>query len=1043
MLRRKSSRSTHRRPLGRSKSTSSISRRRNDCVVNIHPALAERDAHIAANLSYYHGQHRHHAVGACSCEGSHCSLLRRSNSVNGRLEGPPNGIPKRKQSVRFTGPNAKPRRQLAARAKPVVLSKRSKAATDGTEGLDNSHLVSDNSNYERSSAVSYTSRNSNYSIIRSGGQYDVESVTLKPVQPFLGSLRKSKSMYSQSAISVPAYDIGPTRSDSLKPLPTTPSIVNNQSQLNDRVQSSIRRSLRAPKSMSYLDFQGSTSLSGGRDNKRNDCLTPDKGIYPKGSFRRLKSHSSVFFRSKHRRHDSSVGLSRSLRNSSDNSAALSSAFSGNTIPGAKHTGIRSTARKVSKTVRNKLGRLFGRSKSTDTGGIETGPNRPLETDSDSFRHLADSSPIGEASMCRVASHVPSLHAVPSYQQMRSRQGSFENIPHEENIYEEDKSRITSWTNSTANTVIDYTASDEREYQRLSVIKEHGMHIPSSSHIAAHNDWITPTADSATSGMAITSQRVYSALMKKLNSTAEAVEDAQNYESTNHLPEESVPPRQSSLDQLDLLPWSPPTIRCIGTDDDDVFEDTKETASLKMSETGLHNVDDTPCGNMSRKLSYKAYPNPSAGDGKGMSPNNTPLPSSSSKQQCIRADRNSTFSPSLDNHFFRTTSPYRRALQQSMKEHQESEHTHALDTRYLSTLSALSLPTRRASTVGSERDTRLTYAESFYSFTTDELTTTRPDGIKSPPIPESQNDVVADLPVPVEPPADVTTPVHGRDISAASSVEWKTWLSAHVSKLETPRTEMDSQYPEQPTDVVMSTGHIRENAEIESPGETPMTVATSAGGGFPGDVASPHSIGTRTSSTKGTGSPLKSADKADGKGCINTNRSPSCVSPAPPPVPCRNVLRSVPSLPKVDGDTAPKLVKLPPGLLRMRSLNTLPSSAPQSQDGTPWKRCDQENSRTGALTASKSTPGLAAAIQRDPSGKQNSPGKFGTGASTSPRTPEGIAPVSNGLSESTKSEWDAQIRGSRRMVDLFLSSRRKAIQGTMSRNGSENFSTAFL
>ena len=38
-------------------------------------------------------------------------------------------------------------------------------------------------------------------------------------------------------------------------------------------------------------------------------------------------------------------------------------------------------------------------------------------------------------------------------------------------------------------------------------------------------------------------------------------------------------------------------------------------------------------------------------------------------------------------------------------------------------------------------------------------------------------------------------------------------------------------------------------------------------------------------------------------------------------------------------------------------------------------------------------------------------------------------------------WDAQIRGSKRLVDLFLSSRRKAIDGSASRTPSQD--VAFL
>lgn len=1046
MLRRKSSRSSHRRPLGRSKSTSSIARRRTDYVVNIDPASAESDAHIAANLSYYRAHIRHdHYIAKGFRDGPPGSPLRRSNTVNGRLESPPNGIPKRKQSIRFTGPNARPQRQLAARAKPVVRTSRPKS-TDTVKSHEATQRFPGCSNYEQSIDMSRISQNSSTSALSRGATYLTDPIGITPVRPFLGSLRKSKSMYSQSTVSVPGYHEH-SFIDKLKPLPLTPSTAQSRNGQNEADLYSIRRSLRAPKSMSYLDFRSTKSVAGELENTQTEFHPRDKVTQSKGSFRRLKSHSSMFFRSKQRRQDCSIGLSSSLRNSSDNSAAVSSAFSGKTTPAPRHTGIRFTARRVSKTVRNKLSRLFGRSKSTDTSRNEMGANVPRDTDSDSFRHLTDSPPIEEVSMSRVASHVPSIHAVPSCQQMQSRQGSLESVPPEEENQADYKSRVTSWTNSTANTVLSYGFNDvaEHEYQRLSVIRENGMHVPSSSRTSPIQDWQpTTTYAPAVPGMTINSQRVYSALMKKLAHTPDTTERAQAHEPTSQLPEDSVPPRQSSLEQVGSQPWSPTTIRCIGTSEDDVFEDTKEVASLKhASESGSDDKYGESCSRVPGKRPYKAYPNATAGDGKGLSPDKTAgLPPSSSGRASLRTDRNSTFSPSLDNHFFRATSPYRRAIQQSMKEHQEPGHTHALDTRYLSTLSALSLPTRRPSTVGSERDMRLTYAESFYSFTTEELTTTRPDGTATSPTADNKRSAAAAMSTPVGQVADVATPIQGRDVSAGSSVEWKTWLSADISKLGKPSVATaQSPHIEQPNNTSQSVGHVRESAEIESPGETPKTAPTSVGGEGIGEALSPPSIGTRTSSIR-TGSPLKSAERA--AQASDPSKGDEIQSPASstaPPIPYRHALRPTTNVPEVDDNTSPISIQCPPGLLQMRSLNTAPTVAPQ--DGLTWKGCEQENTRAGSLTESKSISGLTSAIQRPAGRKLSPPGNFISGASTCPHMSERQAPLPNGLSESTKSEWDAQIKGSRRMVDLFLSSRRKAIQGTMSRNTSENYSTAFL
>ncbi|KAK2594066.1 hypothetical protein QQS21_008215 [Conoideocrella luteorostrata] len=822
-----------------------------------------------------------------------------------------------------------------------------------------------------------------------------------------------------------------------------PSDLQMQHRQNQMLQYSIRRSLRAPKSMSCLDYRKTQSLTHDAVSNQNGTINPIRETPLKGSFRRLKSHSSMFFRTKHRQQGGSLETSTSRRNSSDNSAALSSAFSGNTTAAEKPAGIRFTVRRVSRTVRNKLGKLFSQSKNTDTGGNETRTNQLHDTDSDSFRHLTDTSPAEEASMSKVTSHVPSLHAVPSYQQMRSRQGSLESIQYDENIDLDDKSRITSWTNSTANTVVSYGTSEEREYQRLSVIKENGMHIPSSSHIG-HQEHAASAVDHCVPTFATNSQRVYSALMKKLKNDSNAENNVHKLDSVHVLPDKTVPPRQSSLDRTEA--WSPATVRGIGTDDDDVFEDSREVASPRVDSSSRGSKDEVDGESTSRKSSYKAYPDPTAGDGRGLSPTKIPLPESASKQPSKQTDKNSMFSPSLNNYFFRTTSPYRRALQRSMNEHQDTEHTHALDTRYLSTLSALSLPTRRPSTMGSKRDLRLTYAESFYSFTTDDLTTSCPAGVTSSPVVENtmenaESDHLSSVPA----------PLHGHDVSAASSVEWKTWLSAHVSKLETPCTTMASQCTETPGVAMPSPRHVRESAEIESPAEVPQLDAPQAIQASPlgegsGNIKGPYSVGARTLSKKSHGMPLKSTMEIVENNGRNGNKiSQHSLSSTIPPIPCRNILRAVPSLPNVDSEVASKPGKRTASIPRMRSLNNIPTFVPLSLDTSYYKRRGQENKRRDALTSSKSTPRLDAAAHQDYlGGKTGSPVKRGINNSpASPHTPDDTAFASDNIQVTAKSDWDAQIRGSRRMVDLFLSSRRRAIQGPMSRNGSENFSAAFM
>lgn len=131
------------------------------------------------------------------------------------------------------------------------------------------------------------------------------------------------------------------------------------------------------------------------------------------------------------------------------------------------------------------------------------------------------------------------------------------------------------------------------------------------------------------------------------------------------------------------------------------------------------------------------------------------------------------------------------------------------------MSAISLPNRHPSSSKSEATGRDDYVESIYSPTTHDRT--------------MASSLVVNFPVPpqLEFPGNATiyssqtvrsSPRRpARDVSTASSVEWKTWLSSHMAQLEGSR-----HFPKQTSlnspDAVPRRGHVRENAEIEPPPE---------------------------------------------------------------------------------------------------------------------------------------------------------------------------------------------------------------------------------
>ncbi|POR35762.1 Uncharacterized protein TPAR_04038 [Tolypocladium paradoxum] len=1070
MLRRNSSRSKQRRPLGRSKSTNSIFRSPITSLVSIAPLVAERDAHIAATLSY----HRAQAQGRHSCDmpatsrglGS-CALgrsksvasetnLSRSSSVKDRHESSPGNCRLQKQqSVRFAGPNARPRRPLAARAnQAMILPANSRPdaiqhATKGHAQLSSSENGSQLCNSDATRSFGCVDRLPHISLAIDD---NVGSMSPAP-----GRLRKSRSMFTSSIQPTSEFDVSDGPTERLKEWLAMPRH-HSEDKENEPARGFGAHGLRAPKSMSFLRGHighGHSQTSSRAENDLSCHLVPDRLPYQSGSRRRLRSHSSMFFRSKHRRCETSVGLPKSLRNSSNNSAALSSAFSGNTIPVMKQSGLRVTARKVSRTLKSKFKGLFGRPRSADDMmGATLNLPRSSDSDGESCHGMDDAPGHEEASMYRVTSHVPSLHAVPSNQQLRSRQGSLESIRGEQTLTSDDKSRVTSWANSSANTVLSQSSVADWERQRLSVIKENGMHVPSSTMTRPKNIPAGPGAPRTTPPPAppIDSQRVYSALLKRLNETRHQEGKADNAEIAET--PGFVPARSSSVEQAGSQDWSPPTIRCVQADDD-VFRDKPGTPSSQgvLGSPAESVVRGRKRSGSMRSASYKAYPNPTAGDGMGLSPYKFGQRPDLDPPRSL-AHRSSAFFASPSCHLFRTASPFRRALQETMKEAQEGEHTHALDTRYLSTLSALSLPTRRPSTAGSERDIRMMYAESVYSCATEDArpcpprdNATMDDNALSPRKFHRHGDAT----IFVDQPAYKTVPAHSRDFSSASSVEWKTWLSANVSKLETPSTTLNTDTREMSYSLPPS-GHVREAAEIESPGDATKLEGLNLG-----------RLGNVTPVKSLVDSPRQRSTHAGSKKTLDPRRKPSLAvdenSPpttgerardpranGPPAIPSRSSLRTVPSLPSVKASTGRRKARAGLVLPRMRSLNTIANMSPPTREEQLLKR--RARARLGAAGASsaKSSPGLTAAVKR----------QFGKASTGSPMRGPGWSPEQDGRTprmegdespEATASgsDWDAQVMGSKRMVDLFLSSRRKRIKGSKTGTDTEgeSMSAAFL
>ncbi|KAL2212841.1 hypothetical protein CC79DRAFT_1365105 [Sarocladium strictum] len=548
----------------------------------------------------------------------------------------------------------------------------------------------------------------------------------------------------------------------------------------------------------------------------------------------LKPQPSLFFRSRDKRSESSMGLRKSLRNSSNTSAALSSAFSGQSLTLSKHSGLRNTARRVSQSLRIRVKGLFSRPKLGEGfSSLDDADTR------DSREHMVsdldeEEIPECEISMNHVTSHMPSLHAVSSFQQIQSRKGSVESLELALDHVNDDKSRVTSWTNSVTNTLPSQSAAGEWERQRLSVIKENGAHISSPSLMRPPHG-LSPE-------MSINNDRVYAALMKRMEQV-EASSSPTNVCVENMSLHGLPPPRCSSAE-----PLKAPTIRCVPSEDD-VFSDRPQThGQCTIDEVGTN-------GLKSYMLDTASLPRPS--------PARTGQGSPRSMKSKTVSHRSSAFFGSPSTHLFRTTSPYRRALQQQITVQPGEQGEGSSSDQHLGAMSPILLPPRRPSTIGSEGWQTKASEGSVYSVH-DEDAATNPQSVSGA--------LVDHFP---KPPTMGTSQVHqkGRDPSTVSSVEWKTLLSSDVASREAALHN------------AQNLGHVREQAEIESPDER---LKGTAGQSTP---LRPISVNSRSGSVK------ISQSHEQGTAMLENERpSPRATTQTmhkTPPIPARSALRTIP------------------------------------------------------------------------------------------------------------------------------------------------------
>ncbi|KAI9649274.1 hypothetical protein NHQ30_001844 [Ciborinia camelliae] len=555
----------------RSKSTSSAHVKHDP----VDPEESRMHAHAAAMYAFNRAQERSGNVYAntSGLSRNHSTIQEnqsRPSQQNSSTNNDNQGL-KRQQSVRFAGPNAVKRRQSTGKRTelPALTHKPSTVTLRPVAMTTNAPVPAAYRPPSRSSSIGKASIGKaaiqdyaahNYVTHLAFDEYYTQEDDVASTPSSYRRIRKSKSMFSPlSAPSNVFYSNGsPDRTN----CSSTPRTHENDVPL------------RAPKSMSFL--------RGGRDyfKSATSCERNDDAVqmardrfFAQATQQRLREQPSFLFRSKAQRQEKP--FRKSVRSSSGKSAVTF-----DSAESIREGGLRARARKVSQGLKSKLRKVFGRSKeepvmipNQQVDAIETHVRAyagQLSPDHESFLDIPRPD---EAAFAHVAARVPSLRAIASSQRLRSQSGSIRSFRSDNS---DEKSRVTSWTNSTANNTV--TSQGLRPQptrdQRLSIINESGTHISKAAfhrpnvknqhpaypafHRPGHVQPIRPGG--------VDSARLCSALMKRLDENSpEAILAKSKKASSDTLRAEKVHRRTSSF--TNALSQSKPWIRQVPPDCD--------------------------------------------------------------------------------------------------------------------------------------------------------------------------------------------------------------------------------------------------------------------------------------------------------------------------------------------------------------------------------------------------------------------------------------------------------------------------------------------
>lgn len=573
--------------------------------------------------------------------------------------------------------------------------------------------------------------------------------------------------------------------------------------------------LRAPKSMSFLKSRRDRREKQSSIDSPSGDASPGLGAQETSFRSRILPKPPKLFGPKCG--ESQREMPKTLRGSSAN-MELPASGTGASMGRSTSGSLRSRARKVSTSLRSRFKNLFI-NKSEEEARL---PAQQIEAQrthvSEAFDGNSWVSAVSDHDYCRersslsrVSTRIPSLHAVPSHERLHSRRGSIGSCKSAAGQASDEKSRVTSWASTDTNTAITHRpqeATEEWEKQRLSLINEHGVQNPLPSFdrpiiglqtITSQEELDSTGLQCLPPGATVDSQRVYSALMKKMKETQQiaGIVEQQRKSSDGSNPFRTLSPSSSigsggSSDTAASTGMRHPQqqLSFLGQDVENHLGFTGPKSEK------VHSSDDEITQSI-------------ADDHRSISPpiHLTPTGRGSVAAKTI-TDRGSAFFGSPTSHLFRTTSPYRRSLQEAMRaEKGQVSSQDPAETTVETTALAIK----------ADAAARVAYSESNYSSDTlirrldmgQEYQLAKPFNASGS---TGETDVFEDTPT--------YRPTGERQVSTASSIGWKTWLSADVAKLEPSPTRVSGQPPEVEYRIPtmprsLGHGHVREAAQTGS------------------------------------------------------------------------------------------------------------------------------------------------------------------------------------------------------------------------------------